>query len=73
MDQPTQPERTDDDGPISVDRWIHDDEMLVIKIRTKGEDQHMVVGMYNAWRLFGLLAVMLGITLPKKLMKAIKL
>ena len=40
---------------------------------TDGREHDIVCSPYNAWRVFGLLALMLGIPLPTKVGKAIKL
>lgn len=65
-----QPERSDDDGPVEIQRVT---EGLVISCTQEGETTRLHVSEYNAWRVFGMLALMLGVELPKKLAKSIKL
>lgn len=65
-----QPDRGPDDGPISVNRI---GEALVITARQGALETRCEMSEYNAWRVFGCLAVMLGVRLPAKIGKAIKL
>lgn len=65
-----QPERELSDGPVSVDRV---DQFIVLSARQDKKYEGMKVSEYNAWRLFGMLAVILGIELPKNIAKTIKL
>lgn len=60
------PERQPGDGAVSLRR---DKNMIVIECGSRV----LIVGEYNAWRIFGMLAVLLGIPLSKKVGKAIKL
>lgn len=62
-----QPERLPDDPGISVERSGENHYLLIC-----GERSLRVSG-FNAWRLFGALAFMLGIPLPSKIAKGIKL
>lgn len=66
-----QPDRGPEDGPIGITRL--DDETLAIDCTTNGVLRRTIASEYNAWRLFGTLAVFLGIQLPKKLEKSIDL
>lgn len=67
MTEPLQmPERTADDGPLSIRR-----EGTLIFIEHEGEA--IAFGEYNAWRLFGMLALMLGIPVGARILRAIKL
>lgn len=59
------------DGPVAINR--NDDDSLTIVATTDGIDGSIRVSEYNAARLFGMLALMLGIDLPSSLGKAIKL
>ena len=64
------PERMPIDGAVSVDR-NHQGEM-VLRVMHDGVNQSIVLSEYNAWRIFGLLAVMLEIPLSRAVGKAIK-
>jgi hypothetical protein len=66
-----QPERSDRDGEVSVHRLPNGD--IMIAVVTDNERASVVLTDYNGWRIFGLLAFMLGIGLPTKLAKKIKL
>ena len=66
-----QPERSDRDGEVSVRRLPNGD--MTIAVVTDNERAFLVLTDYNGWRIFGLLAFMLGIDLPVKLAKKIKL
>lgn len=65
------PERAPSDGPIGVNRPA--EGMIGITASTNGETQGIQMSEYNAWRVFGCLAMMLGIPLSKNVGKAIKL
>lgn len=67
----TMPDRRMIDGAVEV-LAIDDDEIL-IAVTTNGDRQHMRIGRFNAWRVFGTLSVILGIPLPPATGKAIKL
>ena len=62
--------RTPIDGPMGVNRI--DNDTLVVNVTHNGEEQSLVMSEHNAARVFGGLALMLGITLPSTLGKAIK-
>ena len=66
-----QPERSDRDGEVSVRRLPNGD--ITVSVVTDNERAFLVLTDYNGWRIFGLLAFMLGIDLPVKLAKKIKL
>ena len=66
-----QPARAAEDGPASVTRI--EDGRLAISVTTGGLEYTVVCGEFNAWRIFAMLALLLGISLPGKLMKGIKL
>ncbi len=59
------------DGAMLIKRL--DDGKIVIDATIDGVTYHIEVSAYNAWRVFGCLALMLGIPLPKATGKAIKL
>lgn len=66
-----QPPRGEKDGPVGVRRL--EDETLAISATYDGTERSIVVSEYNAWRIFGTLAMFLGVKLPKKLAESIKL
>lgn len=63
--------RREADGPVAIDRDAND--MLVISATTAGEQRAIRVSEYNASRLLGMLALMLGVRLNPTDAKAIKL
>lgn len=65
-----QPERKPWDGPVAVNRV---GDYIDISATESGTQSTLRTSEYNAWRLFGMLAVILGIELPKNIVKAIKL
>lgn len=65
-----QPEREPDDGAVNIGRR---GGKLVVSVETGGLTHELVMSDFNAWRVFGMLSLMLGIELPAKLRKAIKL
>lgn len=56
-------------SPSSVD----EDGAVVLSVTTDGQVQTVRLGAFNAWRAFGLLACVLGIPLPARLTRVIKL
>lgn len=66
-----QAKRLPGDGPVSVYRV--NDERLKISSTTDGVEESITLSDYNASRVFGILALMLGIKLSNKLLKAIKM
>jgi len=66
-----QPAREKSDGGISVTKM--EGGRLRISCDTDGVTTSVVLGAFNAWRAFGMLAMMLEIKLPAKLGKSIKL
>jgi hypothetical protein len=64
------PERKPSDGPMSVNR--PSDGEIAISVTTNGEMSGITMSEFNAWRVFGSLAIMLGIPLSKEAGKAIK-
>lgn len=67
-----QPARTPRDGAVGVKR--DDGDGVYIEVVTDGVTQNMHVTGFNAWRLLGMLALLLGgADLGKKLGKGIKL
>lgn len=66
MSEFEQPPKLDGDGDVSVQRI---DAYFLLKCG----DESMLVSGYNACRLFGCIALMLGIPLGRKIGKAIKL
>ena len=65
------PPRQTIDGPVSVDR--PDPGWIGITVETNDTPARVTMSEYNAWRVFGLLSVMLGLPLSKVVSKAIKL
>lgn len=66
------PERKPSDGAVGVNRAPGNDA-LTLTATTDGIEQSMTVSPHNAARLFALLSLMLGIPLPAKLGKEIRL
>jgi hypothetical protein len=66
-----QPKRAPSDGAIAVRRLP--DGRIVISVVTNGIEGGVFMGEFNAWRVFGALALILGIKLSKKLGKSIYL
>lgn len=67
----TMPDRKDSDGPVAVRRV--GENAICIEATTEGQSQAIECSRYNAFRLFGILSVMLEIPLPAKVGKVIKL
>lgn len=67
-----QPERTPKCGAMSVQRGFSDDEVITITCTHDGQETHVVMSEFNAWRVFGTLALILGIKLSSKIAKGIK-
>jgi len=67
---PQQPPRSAKDGTIGITRVP--DGFVIVCVHD-GVEQTIRVGEYNAWRIFASLSFMLGIKLPTKLVKMIKL
>ncbi len=78
------PERSPKDGPVSVNR-LGDDRICIsaetlnlnpvedpINNYWRESPHYLEMSEYNAWRIFGMLAIILGIELPKKVGKEIK-
>lgn len=65
-----QPERAETDGRVHV-AWTG--EHLTVMCCQNGEETTIRMSRYNAWRVFGFMALMLGISLPKKLQESIRL
>lgn len=63
------PERSGGDGRIECNR---EGEHLLLSCTQNGETTTVRMSDYNAWRAFGLLAVMLKIPLPDALGREIK-
>lgn len=66
-----QPPRRLGDGPVEIATATPG--VLSIGVTTNDARQYILVSEYNAWRVFGMLALMLGIKLPAKLMRQIQL
>lgn len=66
-----QPKRKPSDGPVGVKRCGEDG--IAITATRYGVEGILIMSEYNAWRVFGLLALMLGVRLPKKVSETIKL
>jgi hypothetical protein len=65
-----QPERRPEDGPVAVTR---DGAHIEITATTHGVTSTLAVTEFNAWRLFAMLALILGVSLPKKLLQSIRM
>lgn len=66
-----QADRLPDDGAMGVQRL--DNGNLLLSVETAGKEQSMEVSDYNAARLFGSIAFFLGLPLPSKISKEIKM
>jgi len=64
------PERNEGDGEIKV--FKSSDGKLVLLCVQDGEETSVRMSAHNAWRAFGLLALMLEIPLPDNVGNAIK-
>jgi hypothetical protein len=64
------PARSERDGQIALERT--GDELLLLSCTQDGEAMAVRMSEYNAWRAFGLLALMLKIKLPDSLAEEIK-
>lgn len=64
------PERRPIDGPVALTR---SGDNLVLSCTTNGSETSVVLGPHNAWRAFGLLALMLDLPLLKRVARAIVL
>jgi hypothetical protein len=67
-----QPDRLPTDGAVAVQR-NQDGETVCIMVESNGSAQFISCSEFNAWRLFGMMAPMLGIKLPSKLARGIRL
>lgn len=74
MDELKMPEREEGDGAVGL-KWESrlGDNRLWLKVETDGAHYSVPISEHNAWRLFGILAVMLEIPLSKRVGKAIRL
>lgn len=72
-EQAKQPERGPEDGQVTITRAHDDPSKILIAVVHSGIEREIRMTEHNAWRVFGMLAFMLGIKLPVKLLKAIKL
>jgi len=66
-----QPARGPDDGPVAVRAGAGG--RLEIEVTTADKVQVITVTPFNAFRIFGMMALMLGIKLPAAVGKGIKL
>lgn len=66
-----QPPRSPHDGAIGVDRITGG--KLVISVETNGDTQSVICSEYNASRILGALAVILGVRLNSQDAKSIKM
>ena len=64
------PERLPLDGPVSV---RNEHSTIVVEVKTDHTTETIHMSEYNAWRVFGMLSLMLRIPLPPATGKAIKL
>jgi hypothetical protein len=72
----TMPPRQPEDGKVEISQL--DDDSLVLSVtrvldEKRSDTDSIRMSRYNAARMFGMLSLFLGIPLPKKLGKAIKL
>lgn len=67
------PERKPDDGPITVSLLGPNYDRVAISAEGPQGSSGLVISEYNAWRLFGMLSMILHIPLTKEAGKAIKL
>lgn len=66
------PLKRESDGTVRIRRL--DDGRIVVTVSEVGRPETCIeMSAFNAWRAFGLLALMLEARLPKALAKAIKL
>lgn len=65
-----QPERKPWDGPVAVQRV---GDYIDVQATDNGEKTYLRMSEYNAWRVFAMLAMILGVSLPKALGKSIKM
>lgn len=65
-----QPARQSFDGPCVVRRI---GEVIIVESTQNGMTTRVEMSEYNAWRVFGCLALMLEIPLPERISKAINL
>jgi hypothetical protein len=70
MKMPMMPVREEGDGEVGVHRV---NGKIQVTVTTNGETQSVLMSEYNAWRIFGMLSVMVGLSLPSVIAKAIKL
>lgn len=66
-----QGQRSEGDGKVEVKS--PEDDRFVIVCEQDGVETHVVMSRFNAWRAFGMLALMLGIKLSANLGKKIVL
>ena len=66
-----QPARRPEDGAVNIRR--EDDDHYTIEVTTNGVTQAVLASGFNAWRVVGMLAMMVGIPLPSWVGRAIKL
>ena len=66
----SQPERKPWDGPVEV---LRVGDYISVSATDQATKSTIMMSEYNAWRVFGMLAVILGVPLPKYIAKAIKL
>ena len=70
IDLPSMPERLDSDGGVRVSRV---DDYILISATSLGKEESILVSPYNAWRIFGMLSVILGLPLSRAVSKVIRL
>lgn len=69
-DRLEQPPRQPGDGPINI--AVPREGYVTITVTTDGQEEAITMGEHNAWRVFGSLALLLGIPLSAKVGEAIK-
>ena len=65
-----QPRRQPRDGEIGINR---DGGDIIIWCEQDGRRTQVRLGMFNAWRAFAMLAVLIGVRLPDSIGRKIKL
>lgn len=68
---PEQPPRSEESGEVAVFKL--EEGQVCIRCVEHGAATCVVMSPFNAWRAFALLALLLGIPLPTKFTKKIKL
>ncbi len=65
------PERLPEDGAVTVSRL--GEKFLTLRVETDGKEELITLSLFNAWRLFGSLSLMLNLPLNKEVSAAIQM